>query len=831
MRTSGAIISIKVLAVGEASPSLLTAVTGTTTVDVLAGSHLLGVTLQQTRYDLVVYALPEDSEVAAAICAKAGVPMIVVPVRRVDSDEHYQLLFENSHDAVLVFDPSTEIVLEANPRAHELYGVAPGELVGRSLYDFSTEVAGGRRQITELFTHGGTVAFSSTQKRADGRPIDIDIRAALIPFHGRMAVLTANRDVTEQRAATDALRASQERYRELFERATIGIVQTTLSGEFLTVNPRAAEMLGLPDRDALRTFNARDLYVDPEVRDAILAELLGGATSVRRELRLRRADGGILWAFVNMSAARGANGHIEMIEAYVTDLTDQMIAEQQREELARSLRLLLESTYEGICAADTEGRCTLINAAASRMFGYPPSELIGRSLHAMTHARRPDGTPYPAEECIVKNVITTREPIFTEDTFWRSNGESFPVEMSVSPIVDDGKVTGVVTSFRDVSRRKSLERQLETAERVAGLGRIAATIAHEFNNVLMAILPMVEILERRMPDERTKSIATVMRNAIGRGKRITEEILRFTRRGQATTESVSVADYLRDLGEQLKPIFEHQQLLIELPSEPLHMQADAHQLQQVFVNLAANARDALPRGGMFCIRARREKAFTEIRGGAVANIEQYVHFEVKDDGRGMDDATRRRIFEPLFTTKEHGTGIGLAVAHQILEEHGGLIFVDSAPGAGTTFHLFVPLSRKPESPIEAPLSSEMPQRALRILLVEDDEAVADALSLLLTLDGHSVEVVRTGARAEGAVERVQPELVILDLGLPDMDGSEVYRGLAARWPELPVVFASGHGDAATLDAFLQQRHVTFLMKPFELPALHAAIRDVTVSDG
>ena len=327
------------------------------------------------------------------------------------------------------------------------------------------------------------------------------------------------------------------------------------------------------------------------------------------------------------------------------------------------------------------------------MLGRPAEEFIGRNMHDAVHGLRADGSLYPQDECPIYQMIgTPASPrSVTNDVFWRRDGTPMPVDYSAAPIIDEGVAVGAVVAFTDISARRKLEPKLEQANRLTSLGRMAATIAHEFNNVLMGISPYVELL-RRKPEEIAKAIDQISR-AVSRGKGITHDILRYTQPAEPNRAVVAVEPWLRNVvmeaRSMLPPIYA---IDLDVDDPPLSIEADANQLHQILMNLVLNARDAMWSGagrsafrcaanahGTFCIRSGRASP-------------ALAHLIVRDEGSGMKPETLRHMFEPLFTTKKNGTGLGLAVTHQVVLRHGGEIFVESEIGVGTTFHIFLPLA-------------------------------------------------------------------------------------------------------------------------------------------
>jgi nitrogen-specific signal transduction histidine kinase len=374
------------------------------------------------------------------------------------------------------------------------------------------------------------------------------------------------------------------------------------------------------------------------------------------------------------------------------------------------------------------------------------------------------------------------------------------------------------------------EEQLAKVNRVESLGRLAATIAHEFNNVLMGISPFVELLKRSdVAHERRLTALDHMTRSIQRGRRITEEILRFTNHPEPVFETVDLWAWSQAIAHELRPLLGPQySFTVQAEDQTLLARADVGQLHQIVSNLAVNARDAMPDGGRITLCIRREEPGRQFSFGSVTRVETFAHLIVSDEGGGMSEDTKRHIFEPLFTTKRHGTGLGLAITHQIVQRHGGAIFVESEPGKGTSFHIFLPLADSPVSRRDIkPPAVAVSTRSRRILLVEDDMNVATGVALLLEDEGFLVEHVAIGAAALDAVNRTSPDVVVLDIGLPDVEGTQVYEQIAASYPSLPVIFSTGHGDEKRLDSYLSRGNVAMLLKPYDIDTLVAAINRLT----
>lgn len=308
-------------------------------------------------------------------------------------------------------------------------------------------------------------------------------------------------------------------------------------------------------------------------------------------------------------------------------------------------------------------------------------------------------------------------------------------------------------------------------------------------------------------------------------ERVPEEILRFTRRMRVVLKPIAFNTLAEEtIAEARLVVGSGVQLQVAIQDQ-LCILGDSSHLQQTFLNLCANARDAMEGKGTIRFEARRATGTGVYSFGVIEGVEQFGHITVADTGAGMSNEVRRRIFEPLFTTKQSGTGLGLALVHQIITNHGGQIFVESEEGQGTSFHIFLPLSTSPVVTTQRPLSRDLPH-IRRLVLVEDDEHVAFGLSAILQLEGIEVNIAGTGAAAVDLIARTSPDVVLLDVGLPDMTGFDVYKNIAQRWPLMPITFSTGHADVSELGALAAEPHIKYLLKPYDIADLLQVLKSL-----
>jgi CheY-like chemotaxis protein len=349
-------------------------------------------------------------------------------------------------------------------------------------------------------------------------------------------------------------------------------------------------------------------------------------------------------------------------------------------------------------------------------------------------------------------------------------------------------------------------------------------VAHEFNNVMMGIQPLADGIRRRAGDDPALLRFTeLISSSLQRGKRLTTDILRFGRPAQLALASVNVDALLKQVAEEVGPLLGEQIELEVSCEEELYLHGDAGQLTQVLMNLALNARDAMEPAGSGRLSISAERA----REGAAGLAGSFVHISVRDTGSGIAPDDLPYIFEPLFTTKNRGTGFGLSVAFQVVTAHDGQIVAESRPGEGTTFHIVLPAVASPAEkrgrPVEATYDTP---RSLRVLIVEDDETVGTGLRLLLEGEGMDVRVVVTGAEVMPAIADRRPDVIVLDLSLPDEDGGRTYKRIASEY-SIPVIFSSGHATGGEIDDLVKKPRAAFLLKPYRMEDLLEAIRNLT----
>ena len=501
--------------------------------------------------------------------------------------------------------------------------------------------------------------------------------------------------------------------------------------------------------------------------------------------------------------------------------------EALRESEAR-FRELAENINAVLWTVDAETHHVLyLSPAYSRIWGQTvaPGDLAGIDRFEHVHAE---------DRATVRKAFTTGAAEGTFDIEYRvvhPDGDLRWIHDRGFPVTDSaGRVRRVVGIAEDITARRQLEQQLLQARKMEGIGRMAGGIAHGFRNILTAILGYSEILMDQLDESDPKWAATLkIRQASGRAAELTSQLLAFSRQQVLRLEVIDVNDLVRSIEDMLQRVIGKEVSIETRLADTLAcVKADAAQLEQVIVNLAANARDAMPRGGRITI-ATSHTTMTETPGAEDAPV-RCVVLTVSDTGTGMDERTRARIFEPFFTTKElgKGTGLGLATVYGTVKQLGGHISVESTPGHGSRFSIYLPQTdEKPRATARAmDRRGGAPKGTETILLVEDEEAVRGFVATVLRRAGYRVVEAPAAKPALAAIDRLDTavDLLVTDVIMPGMNGGELADVLKTRYAGLSVVFISGYGAANLQDNGIDTGNDVLLEKPFGPDALLRTVR-------
>ena len=512
-----------------------------------------------------------------------------------------------------------------------------------------------------------------------------------------------------------------------------------------------------------------------------------------------------------------------LVRLGVTSRQNASLAAAERGRLAAAV----DQAAEAILTTDRAGHLTYVNIAFSRMTGYQIAEVVGQNPNLL--AQHLDEKPLSD----MTAALVRGESWAGHVELKRLDGTTIDVDMTVAPLRDaGGSITGSVAVARDISRERALEVQLAQAQRMEAVGRLAGGIAHDFNNILTAISGFAELAAAELPEDHpvASDISQVLR-ASDRAAALTKALLAFSRRQVMQARMINLNEVVDGLAPMLgRLIGEDIELVVRLDPDLGLTMADRAQLEQVIVNLAVNARDAMPIGGKLTMAtANVDLDVSDARSHPDAAEGPYVSLTVSDTGIGMTPDVVEHAFEPFFTTKERGkgTGLGLSTAVGIVAQSGGYVDVDSEPNVGSLFTVNLPRYYGEALPQEEEVPSiQALGGAETILVAEDEDAVREFVERVLTGAGYRVFTAANGAKALAvAAELPKFDLLFTDVVMPGMSGVQLAAALAETRPELLVVYASGYAEEGVLRAALDDDHVPYLPKPFTADALISRIRE------
>jgi two-component system CheB/CheR fusion protein len=719
------------------------------------------------------------------------------------------------------------------PRIAETFRVLPQD-VGRPLRTFTHDLSHPTlmADLERVLEEGVSVETETSDKRQRC------LFLRLIPYRGRSrdASDASPTDVSSLSpdgvvltltdvSALQHARARLAQLSAIVESSGDAILGKTLDGVITTWNNGATQLYGYAPDEAIGR-HASFLYPPgrKEEIDLVLEQVRAGLPIERRETQRVRKDGTLVNVAVTFSPIRDQSNTIVGISGISKDITQLVRAREEIAEREERIRLLLDSTAEAIYGIDLSGVCIFCNAACARLLGYDsPAAIIGKQMHPLIHHTKPDGTPSTPEQSPIFEALRNREGTHADDdVIWRADGSSFPAEYWSHPIMRGHDVIGAVVTFLDITERRKAERDLQ--EGVRRREQFLAMLSHELRNPLAAILAATRVLEHvQWTDDRCQRAGQVVARQANHMARLLDDLLDVARitRGQIVLrpERIDLRDTARSAIEALAPFLaEHDtRLTTDITDEPLPVVGDAARLQQVQTNLLSNASKYSPPGSTV--------RFEMTRVGTSAMI------RVSDHGRGIEREMLPRIFD-LFVQgpqslarPEGGLGIGLTLLKSIVELHDGHVEAASdGPGRGSTFTVWLPLAADAK---KAPVGRTAMRAAARTVVVVEDQEDA-RLMMRILLEAHGVRVFTAADGEEGVevIDRIRPDLALVDLGLPVMSGFELARRIRANPTHagLYMVALSGYGQDSDIQASVAAGFDEHLTKPADPGRLEALLR-------
>jgi two-component system cell cycle sensor histidine kinase/response regulator CckA len=739
------------------------------------------------------------------------------------SEEHFRSLIEHGSDIVTVVGENG-VFRYASPSVERVLGYTPRDLLERSAFDYvhPDDISVVGEALARAIQHPGSPQAAQFRFRAhDGswRVLEAVGQARVDPGGSTQLIVNA-RDVTERRRQERALRENKERLRTVIAGAPLVLFALDRHGVFTVVEGRGLDALGVR-AGVLVGRSAFELYADlpqalADVRRALAGETFSSVVEV---------FGVVFESWY--SPVRDAAGAVTGVIGVGTDITERRRAEEALRRSEESHRALVQHAAHAIYRSSVDGRFLTVNPALIKMLGYESEpELLAVDLEAQVYAD-------PEERRRILSRFDAGDVVEGVEVAWqRRGGDRILVRLSGRAVRRaDGSIECFETIAEDVTERRALEEQLRQSQKMEAIGQLTGGIAHDFNNLLTIILANAQLLGKALPPDHADAqtdLRDVMAAAL-RGRVMVKELLGFARRTSLDLQPVQLDGLIGDLSGFLRRILPADVEIVICGADLPEVRADVHAAEQILFNLATNARDAMPDGGVLRIEMSRVQLNEDQRQTCGAQrAGDHVCLAVGDTGIGMDGKTRARMFEPFFTTKPtgKGTGLGLATVYGLVKQHGGGIEVDSEPGKGTRFRIYFPVADPAAAEPLAP-GNEVAVRGGRetILLVEDDDQLRRSAKRVLEDAGYQVVSAADGLEGLEALRQAgSVHLVLSDLVMPRLGGRALFDAARRAGHTTPFLFVSGYSDpdrTASLDP-----SVPLLHKPWTAPDLLRKVRDI-----
>jgi two-component system, cell cycle sensor histidine kinase and response regulator CckA len=700
-------------------------------------------------------------------------------------------------------------ILDVNDSFSGLVGYSRNELLTMSIYDLEAldGVADTAWQIDKIIEAGGD-SIEGRYRCKDGSTVDLEISATYIPDSDR--IVSFARNVTWRKKFDRALQKSHDRYIKLLYSVTDYIytvkvedgkaVSTTHGSGCLAVTGYAP---GDWDRDPSLWIS----IVFEEDRQVVLQqidEIISGRGAPPIEHRIRHRDGTLRWVKNTPVPSYDRGGKLVAYDGLISDITAHKRAEEALKNSEMRLAELIDFLPDATMAIDLEGKITLWNRAAEEMTGFKAADMLGKDDYEYA-------IPFYGERrpILLDLVLKSAEEIeqlypYVKREGGKVIGEGFTRSLKradahmlgiAAPLYDaKGNIVGAIEAVRDITEWRQLEEQLRQAQKIEAIGVLAGGVAHDFNNIIQAIIANLHLLKKRLPyDSEMRLFAEEIQGLSDRASDLTTGLLAFSRKQIITPTYVNLNDIVRDTGKILRRLIgEDIELCIKPDAEAPVVMVDPGQIQQVMMNLATNSRDAMPKGGVLTISTRlTNRNFPGNRSEL-----EFIQLRFEDTGIGIEHKDLPHIFEPFYTTKEvgKGTGLGLSVAYGIIRQHHGYVEIESRKGEGTTIDIYLPLSQKPVADELDNETDAVTGGSETILMVEDDEGVRKSVQRLLTSVGYGIIEAKDGKEGLRLFNENQSriDLVLLDVVMPGMSGKEVCEEIRKIDKTVRAIFMSGY---------------------------------------
>jgi PAS domain S-box-containing protein len=751
-----------------------------------------------------------------------------------ESEERFRSLSNATLVGIMIHDQG--VILDANMAFVRLFGYdQPDELIGKNGLELILTLES-RARISRRIQRQETGPLEVTCIRKDGTTFVAETDSQPAKYRGHDARIVSCRDITERKKAEEALRESEIKFRAVFEnsRDAIGIAK---KGMHFFANPAFLKLFGHESNEDFAGTSILDDIAPshhPQMIENMRRRAAGEPIPPIYITRGRKADGTEFDMEV-IASTYELQGEIYTI-ANIRDITERRLIEEERERLT----VAIEQAGEAVVVTDAQGTIQYVNPMFETVTGYTRAEAVGQNPRILKSGKHDIAFYLELWDTITSGRVWQGRFINR-----KKDGSLYTEDATISPVNDNaGRIVNYVAVKRDITEqlraveeKTRLEDQLRQAQKMESIGTLAGGIAHDFNNILSAIIGYGNLALMKMAkDDPQRLNIEHMLDAGNRAAHLTKDLLLFSRKQSSERKPIDLNDVIRKVETFLKRVIgEDIECKTTHFAGVLPILGDAHQLEQVLMNFATNARDAMPMGGVFSITTEQMKFDNEFLSvDGYSKPGNYALIIISDTGKGMDEVTRAHIFEPFFTTKEvgKGTGLGLAVVYGIIKQHEGAINVFSEPGVGTTFQIYLPLI----SVLEHETISGMVERPAGgteiVLLAEDDENVRNLTRTVLEDFGYQVIIAHDGQDAvnkyKESKEKIQ--LLLFDIVMPKKTGKEAYDDIKAMTPGVKVLFLSGYAPDVVRQRVLIDDGMPVVNKPISPAELLRKVREMLDSD-
>lgn len=749
--------------------------------------------------------------------------------------DYLNTLLHNMNEIFYTYD-ANGIITFGNQKACDCMGYKMEELVGKHVLDFvpPEDKEKIKREIMIRIERGESGSYQQLVIRRDGTRRLFRLNASPICEEGKIVggMVLAD-DITERAQAEEALRVSEEKFSKAFHSTAQTVTITTVKeGRYIDVNDTYVTLTGYTAEESIgRKSSELGIWENDEARSVFIERLKRERSVKNYELRFRNrwGDNVISYLSADIIVVDGE----ELILAITTDITHHKRMEEDLAAEKERLAVTLGSIAEGVIAADEEGNIVLINEVAETLIGWPTGEAVGQKLTDVFRIIGPDSAK-PTKN-LVKTILKTKKVLELDNYILMGrDDQNLLVNVSAAPMKDlDGRVMGIVLVFRDVTEKNRIDQELQKASKLESLGVLAGGIAHDFNNLLTIILGNTTLIhELAAGQDSIMNHIIEIEKGIAQARSLTQQLLTFAKGGDPVKQTVYLSELVRNTtmftlsGANVRCEF-------SLPPYLWPADIDEGQIGQVINNLVLNATQAMPNGGLISVKAEN----VEIKANSDLPLPagRYIKLSIQDRGVGIQEGLKSKIFDPYFTTKINGSGLGLATAYSIIKNHKGYIGVDSVVGEGSTFNIYLPATRDKTENIQSTERETVTGHG-RILVMDDDRQVLDVLGRMLAAIGYETDMTADGLEAlDKYAEAVNSnwgyDAVILDLTVPGgMGGGETIKGLRQIDSGVKAIVSSGYSNDKIMAEYEQWGFRGVLPKPYGIRDLSEVLNRVIHGD-